>query len=114
MIVRAIAIALVVVAFLLAGCIHMQRPSQQPRRLAAASPQLGALCDTLGTKVLGLNLGSIVAGGISGGASTASSIWDNDIARYTLGGTAALLALGGGITSYLATYYAAKFARSCP
>jgi hypothetical protein len=60
-----------------------------------------------------MTIGAVVAGVLSGGASTFETVTGNKTAVYSLAGASVGLAAGGAVMTYLATYYAKKYADQC-
>jgi hypothetical protein len=109
-VIRAVAIALVAALFVLSGCIHLGR-QVRPGARAALVPPDPARCAKLQSRALWLSLSAIGAGGIGSASTAVSGDITDTVPHWTLVGIGAGMSIAGGITGYLATWFAAQFTR---
>jgi hypothetical protein len=98
---------------------HALRMSEMTYKLEVPRETLNATientqaqCDVLDSRVMGWT-GTSIASGILGGGSGLASVFTETTPRYVVGGIGVGLATLAGISAYLSTAYAQKFARRC-
>jgi hypothetical protein len=84
----------------------------QPSTLSASIEYTQEQCDRIDSRVMGWAATAIATGVLSSGSGI-SSIFTESTPRYVVGSIGVGLATLAGISSYLSTAYAQKFARRC-